>query len=90
GRVGLYLLLPSNPEVKSAGKLSFGHPEVHAFPYAKHEFKLLLAFVDWLTKGLITDPPERRSQMSMVVFRDHPRRAGCHLWWVCSTDRGEA
>jgi hypothetical protein len=75
GRVGLYLLLPSNPEVKSAGKLSFGHPEVHASPYAKHEFKVLVAFLDWLTKGLITDPPELRSQIALNVFRE-PARLG--------------
>ncbi len=50
GRIGVYLMLPSNPEVKSAGKLKFGDPEVHAFPYAKREFKALVETFDWLSK----------------------------------------
>jgi hypothetical protein len=36
---------------------------------------LLVAFFDWVTKGLIIDPPERRAQMALNVFRD-PARLG--------------
>src|SRR5262245_44460337 len=75
GRVGIYLLLPSNPEVKKAGRLVFGDPEIHAFPYAKNEFCLLLQFLDWLTKGLVREPPESQSQMALNVFRD-PAKVG--------------
>ena len=70
GRVGVYLLLPSNPEVKSAGKLNFGDPEVHALPYAKREFKALVETFDWLSKWLVGELTEGPKQFSLAVFRD--------------------
>ena len=69
GLVGLYLLLPSNPEEKAAGRLKFGDPEIHALLYMKTEFKVLVAFLDWLTKGLI-DPSRPRSVSLLQVPRD--------------------
>lgn len=70
GRVGIYLLLPSNPEVKSAGKLTFGNPEIHVLLYVRREFKVLVAFLTWLTRELITPPPAQRRQTRLTVFRD--------------------
>jgi hypothetical protein len=70
GRVGVYLLLPSNPEVKSAGKLKFGDPEVHALPYAKREFKALVESLDWLTKWLLGERTKQQRQIALTVFRD--------------------
>jgi hypothetical protein len=69
GRVGVYLLLPSNPEAKSAGRLTFGSPNIQAFSYAKRQFKALLVFSDWLTTGLLPKPEQRR-QLLITVFRD--------------------
>ena len=70
GRVGVYLLLPSNPEVKSAGRLIFGNPEVHAFPFALAQFKALVFYLGWLTRGLVSSCAEDRKQAVFHVFRD--------------------
>jgi hypothetical protein len=69
GRVGVYLLLPSNPEAKSAGRLTFGSPNIQAFSYAKRQFKALLVFSDWLTTGLLPKPEQRR-QLLITVFQE--------------------
>jgi hypothetical protein len=76
GRVGVYLLLPSNPEVKNTGRLIFGSPNIHAFPYAKRQFKVLLVFSDWLTKGLLPKPEQRRQLLLTTIFRDPPKVGG--------------
>lgn len=70
GRVGLYLLLPSNPEEKAAGRLRFGDPEIHALDYIKREFKVLVAFMDWLTKGLLAPSGGPRRVSLLAVPRD--------------------
>lgn len=71
GRVGIYLLLPSNPGVKQAGKLTFNEPEVHAFPFALHQFKVLIFFLGWLTRGLVSRRPEDRMQSVIHLFRNY-------------------
>jgi hypothetical protein len=38
GRLGIFLLLPSNPEVKDASKLVFGNPHVHAQRFLREQF----------------------------------------------------
>ena len=70
GRIGVYLLLPSNPEAKSAGKLVFCDPEVHAFPFALRQFKALVMFLGWLTRGLVSTRAGDQKQAVFHVFRD--------------------
>ena len=67
-RRALYFVLPSNPEVKSAPKLQFGTPAVHAFPYLVDEFLALVGIIHWLTAGLV--PSGVTARMALVVCRD--------------------
>jgi hypothetical protein len=67
-QIGLYLLLPSNPEAKSASKLVFGSPRIHAYEYVRAEFYRLVGFLHWLTKGLV--PKGGGGGISIVVFRE--------------------
>jgi len=53
----VYLLLPSNPEVRTPARLVFGSPPVHALTYLRSEFYSLLVFVDWLIKALLRAGP---------------------------------
>src|SRR5262245_15215295 len=57
GRLGIFLLLPSNPEVKDASKLVFGNPHVHAQRFLREQFKHLLAMSYWITKVLVNALP---------------------------------
>ena len=68
GRIGIYFLLPSNPEAKSAAKLVFGVPRVHVYEFVREQFKRLLVFLYWLTKGLVR--PGETGGMSLLVFRE--------------------
>ncbi len=67
GRVGFYFLLPSNPEQKAAARLVFGTPRIHVYEYVREQFKRLLVFIYWLTKGLVR-PDD--GGMSLMIFRE--------------------
>jgi LA2681-like HEPN len=64
GRLGIFLLLPSNPEVKDASKLVFGNSHVHAQRFLREQFKHLLAMSCWITRVLLNAlPGESRQQV---------------------------
>jgi hypothetical protein len=52
GTVCLYLLLPTNPEVKNAGMLQYEKPSIHAYVYVRDYFGRLLALVYHVTRKL--------------------------------------
>ena len=68
GRTAVYFVLPSNPEAKSARRLTFGSPPVHALSYLLDEFFALVINLHWITAGLVSATP--RTRFAMGVFRD--------------------
>jgi hypothetical protein len=52
GIIGLHILLPNNPEVKSQAKLTYNPPE-HALPFMEQAFAALVQFADSMTRPLL-------------------------------------
>jgi hypothetical protein len=59
GEPAIFLVLPNNPQVKSAAALTFEPPVVHAAPYCRTAFFELLQMVYRVTHPLLADPPPK-------------------------------
>jgi hypothetical protein len=63
GFVGVNMLLPSNPEVKSTSELVWGRPPVHAQRFIREQFRHLLGSTYYLTKLLSEALPGKPGQL---------------------------
>jgi hypothetical protein len=59
GQVGLYILLPNNPENKKAIELQFGAPRIHAMEYIQIQFKEIYRLVFFITYYLLDKLPKK-------------------------------
>jgi len=73
----IHLLLPNNPEEKSATRFDFENPEVHAFEYVSREFLALLK-VTYKITGYLVSLGSNTNEASLsfafrnpVTFRSH-------------------
>jgi hypothetical protein len=72
--LGMYLVLPNNPEARGVSKLSYS-PPVHALPYLIDEFVKLVAIAFRVT-DLILPPDVDRTRVAMLTAPRNPNVLG--------------
>ncbi len=80
GELGIYMLLPNNPEWKDSANLEYGNPRIHAVAYVKKEFNELVRICYLITFHLYQTLPKRvtpdgtKTQRLFIVPMREPAR----------------
>jgi hypothetical protein len=90
GQLGLRLVLPSNPQDKTARALLYGDPPIHAVPYVRSEFLRLIALISLIASFLENAMPRGLTPSIFVLAFEglvigSPVRNEGHKKFVMST-----